>query len=636
MWIGRFVLPRLLGIDVPRPLLSAVSTAHSPQNSALFTNPYVTLRNCSGKIKHDMRPNKLSLIVICALMAAAGGAAFAQLGTPDQVVTSRIALSADKLKPGSDFELAVVGSVKSGYHIGARDSALYAANLAVTAPAGVTLSGPAFPAGVRKAFPFAPNEKIPVYEGTFVIRVKGHVAKSAKPGPVTFAAKLDTQACKGEQCYPPQISQAVLKVNIAKPGEKIAPANTDLFKPTAASGQDEATGMFKRLAGMSLWVRLAFLFVMGLLMAFTPCVYPMIPVTVGYFSSQADKNGRRVYGLATTYVLGIALTYSTLGVIAAVTGKAFGEAMQKPAVSGGIALVLIALALSMFGLYELQPPAFITNRASGKSGILGALTMGLIFGIAAAPCAGPFVLGLMLLVASLGNPLMGFVMFFVMSIGFGAPLFLLAAFSGKMPVPGMWMVAVKKAAGFLLIGAALHFGGYVLPAPIQPYLIPAVVLVGGVYLGFFEKSLASVKFGSCFGKAGSAAALTLAVVMLMNHGPRTFVKWETYTPNKLAQAALAGKPVMIEFTANWCQVCRELEHATFSDPAVINESNRFVRLRVDGSVASEAVDAAKAKFDIHGFPAVILIDSTGAEIRSQRVVRFVDASELIKRMAQVR
>ena len=583
-----------------------------------------------------MQPNKLSLIVICALVVAATGTACAQLGTAEQVVTSRIALSVDKLKPGSDFELAVVGTIKAGYHIGAHDSTLYPAGLVVIPPAGVTLSQPVFPAGVRKAFPFAPNEKISVYEGTFVVRVKGHAANSAKPGPVTFGSKLDTQACKGEQCYPPQISQASLGVSIAKPGEKIASANIDLFKPTsAASGRDEATGMFKRLAGMSLWVRLAFLFAMGLLMAFTPCVYPMIPVTVGYFSSQAGKNGRRVYGLATTYVLGIALTYSTLGVIAAVTGRAFGEAMQQPAVSGGIALVLIALALSMFGLYELQPPGFITSRASGKSGVLGALMMGLIFGIAAAPCAGPFVLGLMLFVASLGNPLTGFVMFFVMSLGFGAPLFLLAAFSGKMPVPGMWMVSVKKIAGFLLIGAAVHFGGYVLPAPIQSYLIPAVVLIAGVYLGFFEKSLASVKFGSCFGKAGSATAVALAVVMLMNQGPRTAIKWETYTPVRLAQATLAGKPVMIDFTANWCQVCRELDHATFSDPAVIKESNRFVRLSVDGSVGSAAVDAAKAKFDIHGFPAVILMDSNGVEIRSLRVVRFIDPPEFIKRMSQV-
>lgn len=582
-----------------------------------------------------MRTNKLSLILIIALTSVAS-AAFAQFGASEQVVASRMAISVDKLKPGSSFELAVVGTVKASYHVGSHDSKLYPANLAITAPAGITLSQPVFPKGVRTAFPFAPNEKIPVYEGKFVVRLKGQVAKTAKPGPVVFVAKLDTQACKGEQCYPPRVSQSTLKTSIAKPGEKIAPANSDLFKPIAGtSGQDEATGMFERLAGMNIWLRFAVLLGMGLLMAFTPCVYPMIPITVGYFSSQAGKHPRRVYGLAAAYVLGLSVMYSSLGVVAALTGQAFGQAMQKPAVSGGIALLLIALALSMFGLYEIQPPAFIANRSSGKHGYLGAVLMGLIFGIVAAPCAGPFVLGLMLFVASLGSPLMGFLMFFVMSLGFGAPLFLLAAFSGKMPVPGQWMVTVKKIAGFMLVGAAAHFGGGVLPEAVQPYLIPAVVLVAGVYLGFFDKSIVSLRFGSCFSKAGGAAAVALAVVMVMNHGPRPAITWDPYTPARLAQAGSTGKPVMIDFTAKWCGVCQELEHATFSDLSVIKRANRFVRLRVDGSVGSPAVNAAKAKFDVHGFPAIIFIDSTGSEVRSQRVVGFVDPMEFARRMDQV-
>ncbi|MHB9037500.1 MAG: protein-disulfide reductase DsbD family protein, partial [Armatimonadota bacterium] len=418
-----------------------------------------------------MRTYKLIVILIIAILTSAVGA-FAQFGQSEPYVTSKIVLSSDKLSPGSAFELAVVATVKKGFHVGAHDKdALYPAKLTLTAPKGITFAEPVFPKAERKAFPSAPDQKIPVYEGKFVIKVKGRVAKGVKPGAITIGSKLEVQGCKSDQCYPPQVSEAKSKVNVVKPGEKVKSINKNVFGsaaalPAAGTG-GEAGAMAGRLASAGIPLRLLMLFGLGLLLAFTPCVYPMIPITVGYFGSQVGASNGRVMKLAGSYVLGLALTYSTLGAVAATTGGVFGSAMQSPMVIVGIAVLLVLLSLSMFGLYELKPPAFVANRSSGKDGVLGALMMGLVFGIVAAPCVGPVVLGLLLYVAGVGSPALGFVLFFALALGLGTPLFVLAAFSAKMPVPGMWMVAVKKIAGFLMLGAAAYFLKPILPESIS-------------------------------------------------------------------------------------------------------------------------------------------------------------------------
>ncbi len=379
------------------------------------------------------------------------------------------------------------------------------------------------------------------------------------------------------------------------------------------------------------------LFGLGLLLAFTPCVYPMIPITVGYFGSQVGSSNSRVIKLAGTYVLGLALTYSILGAVAATTGGVFGSIMQKPSVIMGIAALLVLLSLSMFGLYELKPPAFIANRSSGKDGVLGALMMGLVFGIVAAPCVGPVVLGLLLYVAKLGSPLMGFILFFALALRLGTPLFILAAFSAKMPVPGMWMVAVKKIAGFLMLGAAAYFLKPIVPDNIGNLLIPLVILVAAIYLGFIEKSLKSTRSASAIAKVGCVAALAAAVMMIMPPSQSTkHIEWEPYKPGAIESAAESGRPAMLDFTAKWCGVCRELEKGPFSDPEVAKAAAKFDKFRVDGTNQKDPVmlEAVK-KYQVKGFPTVIFFDSSGKEVESVRITGFVNSKEMIRRMASV-
>lgn len=585
--------------------------------------------------KHGLRVAAAALLVSAAVCVGAQDFA---LTSKERVVTGKLLLSVDGLRPGDEFELAFVANVRSGYHIGAADpESLYPARLTVDAPDVVVLEPPRYPPARR--LKGADGKYAPAYEGKFVVRVHGRLKKSARPGFLTFTARFESQGCKGDQCTQPEMLVSALQARVVPPGTAVGRINSDVFESekavsTQSPGEQD---LADRLAGRGLAARLVMLFALGLMLAFTPCVYPMIPVTVGYFSAQEERRTRRVLWMAAAYVLGLALTYSFLGAAAAATGSAFGEWMQHPAVLLGIALVLIGLAASMFGLYEIRPPSFIQDRASGRSGIAGALVMGLIFGVVAAPCVGPVAIGLLLYVARLGSPLMGFLLFFAMALGIGTPLFFLAAFSARLPVPGVWMVAVRKLAGFLLIGAAAYFAGPVVPKEIRTYLIPAVVAAAGVYFALFERSIRSHRVSAAAAKALGLIAVITAIILAAPNAKATRLIWQPYTEHGLARAALERRPAMVDFTADWCPACKELEHTTFTDPTVIKAAERFRLFRVDATDGRDpAVRAAVKKHGVMGFPTVLFFDSSGREVRSVRLVGFADPADLLRRMDKVR
>ena len=557
----------------------------------------------------------------------------------ERIVTGRLIISQSALRPGDRFELAFCGIVKPGYHIGSAGSgSLYPAKLTIKAPDTVVLDQPIYPRG--RIVDSSGRERVPTYEGKFVIRLSGRVKDLARPGKVHFAASFEYQGCKQELCLPPEVFACFLTVPLLRSGSPVKPINTDVFGKKGKSTELTSTEQrfAERLESYGLLLKLLMLYAFGLLLAFTPCVYPMIPVTLGYFCTQGEYRNRRVILMAAVYVLGIAFTYSVLGTLAAATGGVFGGLMQNRWVLAGIATVLVVLALSMFGLYEIRPPAFIEERASGRSGIAGAFLMGLVFGIVAAPCVGPAVLGLMLYVAKLGKPAMGFLLFFVLALGIGTPLFLLATLSAKLPAAGMWMLAVRKLAGFLLLGAAAYFASLIVPGHIRGYLVPGVAIVAGIYFALFERSLQTNRVLAVIVRVISllVIAASLAVV-LHSGGRRHMLTWHPYSLQALKEASRKGVPVIVDFTADWCAACKELEHKTFSDPRVIREASRFRRLRVDATNASDSrVLAATRRHSVKGFPTVIFFDSTGKELSENRVVGFVSADEFLALLRRVR
>lgn len=377
------------------------------------------------------------------------------------------------------------------------------------------------------------------------------------------------------------------------------------------------------------------IFFLGLGLNLTPCVYPMMTVTISLFSGHQDKSRMTAFLKSVAYVLGIAVTYSTLGVVTAFTGGFFGALLQSKWVLFGIALILGGLALSMFNVYTLALPSGFVNKLANKRSvtIAGFFLSGVFVGVFAAPCIGPTILALITFVASKGDPVYAFQIFFTMSLGLGLPYLLLGTFSGllkKLPRSGTWLLWVERLFGVVLMSLAAFYLILAVNASFLPWLVPGTLLVGGIYLGFFEKSAKYGKKFSLFQKFAGCVAITSAVLMVVM-APRQNVVWEVYTEQKAAEAKAANKPLVIDFYADWCIPCHELDERTYTDPKVIEGLSGFVRLKVDMTNADnpESVKIAE-KYGIIGVPTILFIGTDGKEVEGAKITGFVTPDEFLK------
>jgi thiol:disulfide interchange protein DsbD len=337
------------------------------------------------------------------------------------------------------------------------------------------------------------------------------------------------------------------------------------------------------------------------------------------------------------YLLGIAVTYSVLGVIAALTGRAFGEWLQNPWVLVGIAAVMVLLALSLFGVYQIRPPSFIMQKVSGQSGagLLGALSMGLVVGIVAAPCIGPVTLGLLTYVGASGNPWLGFLVFFTLSVGLGAPYVVLGTFSGalkKLPRSGVWMIWVERLFGCAMIGLALYFVAPLLPDKVVPWMVLALAVISGVYLGWVEKSSTGGQAFYWLKKAVGVAALAIGVYAVI---PAATVSWQPYDPTILDRARQQRQPVILDFYADWCIPCRELDRFTFSNGEVMDALKPFVTVKVDLTKSdSPEAERLRRQFNVGGVPTIVFLDAQGNEVKEARVVGFLGAKDFLQQISR--
>ena len=555
-------------------------------------------------------------------------------------------ISVDRAAAGSTFKAAVILKISEGWHINSNAPTydyLIATSLEPKQREGFIVTDVRYPKGEKLKFGFA-EDSLSVYEGSPVIFFTVKLSAKIRTGPDTLLANLQVQSCNSQVCLAPATINVAIPVEIVGEQEKTNPINDDLFSKYVSEA-GSAAGATKSDIGQMFEERgtfVAFLaiFVIGLALNLTPCVYPMLSVTVSLFGGQSETNTIKVFLKAVMYVLGIATMYTVLGVSAALSGTLFGSWLQNPLVLGGIGALLIGLALSSFGLYQIQMPYWLTSKLGGTTGtgIISLYLSGLVVGVFAAPCIGPPVIALLTLVSSKADPVFGFWVFFTLSLGLGFPYLILGTFSGmlkKIPRSGAWLIWVERIFGVILSAAGLFYLALAFVPKLSAFVIPAALILGGVYLGFLEPSGKEKKGLQRFKWAFGIVALAFGIVSA-NALRDTGMTWEQFSDAQVSDAKSQSKPLVMDFYADWCIPCLELEHKTFTDAEVIRSTKEFVRLKVDLThFDSPESEALRKKFNISGVPTIVFIDKTGEEVVSSRVVGYLPPKDFLEKVKPV-
>ena len=383
----------------------------------------------------------------------------------------------------------------------------------------------------------------------------------------------------------------------------------------------------------------------GFLVSLTPCVYPMIAITVSVFGAHEARSRWQAAALSSVFVLGIAAMFTPLGVAAGLTGSAFGTALASKWVVIGIATLFLALSASLFGAFEFVLPDSLMQRLSAVGGVGygGAFLLGLVSGIVAAPCTGPVLTGILLWIGKTQSASLGAAALFAFSLGLGVPFWLVGTFAVNLPKSGRWMVYIKSIFGVVMMIAALYYLRNPFPVLVSPVkttptfallsagAIVVGLLLGAVHLGFDDpRPTARIRKG-----LGILAAVAGGFFLIgWVQAPRGEFHW-VHSEEEGRQAALAQKkPVLIDFTATWCGACQELAKHTFTDPRVRAEADRFVTIKVDATNDEDPlVEAIMKRYRVAGLPTVVLLDAQGKE--KHRFVDFVKADDFYEVIRKV-
>lgn len=593
---------------------------------------------------------------------------------PEELASVSTLFSVSSAEPGKSYQAAVVVEIVPGWHI---NSSAPLQDFLIPAE----LEFDTVPGLIPSSLSYPPAEKVrlgemtmSVYSDSVLIKFQVAIEESASFGDYSLPLSFTYQACNDKVCRAPETEEINLNITVGPEG---APVHAELFDKSETDGEPIAASVAtvgvdsdlqKLIDNYGLWgylMALGIAFVTGLLLSFSPCTYPMIPITVSIFAGQQRSVGRG-FVLSLVYVGTMAVLYGIMGLIVSLVGGVFGAWLASPAVVIGIVVVFVVFSLSMFGLYELQVPQSIrqklgTTKTSG--GVGGAMVLGVVAALVVSPCVGPFVAGILLYVATSGSPAFGFLVLFVFALGLGTLYVLIGTFSSAinaLPGSGEWMVTVKKFFGFVLLLMALYFLRTLVSPSLTAILTGLLLVAFGVFGGGLDQLTAGsssflrlkkflgilafliggyLLIGSVIsqGLILPPASEWMPTAAISGSEAREEIAWETDLQTGLARALNEGKPVLIDTWATWCVNCKVLEKKTFGNAAVIAEARRFVPIKVQLEKAGtpstiEFMDRFGMKH--YSLPTTLLLDSKG---NVQRIMRgVVGPEDLITYMGQVR
>lgn len=574
----------------------------------------------------------------------------------EQVVSIQVKNFPKELKKNQQFEFDIIADIEQEWHINSNkpnEDYLIPTTIAINPENKLKIVKTIFPRAHNLKFSFS-DVPVSVFEGRINIKVIALVTDNISKNDKELDVILNYQACNNQTCLAPNSVSSKIKFkvleesevissnnvteNTRKQNDSVINAKSDIKDKNLVS--EEKEGDIEGLVNKyGIILSLVFIFLGGLALNLTPCVYPLIPITISYFGSQSEGKTSKLFTLGVLYVLGMALMYSVIGVVTALTGALFGNLMQNPIVIVIIASIFVTLSLSMFGVYEFQLPQFLVDKAGGaQQGYWGTFFMGLTMGIVAAPCIGPFVLGLVTYVAAMRDPFLGFIMFFTMSIGLGLPYLVLALFSGKikkLPKSGEWMESVKHIFGLILLIMAIYFIRPLLPVSVRDVIVPITIILGALLLLIFDKLGKNLKTFYIIRSSILVLMIIIAGYFLIPEKQTEKINWVKYDEIVFTQAKKENKKIIIDVWADWCIPCKEFENITFKDPSVIAEMKNFVNLKVDfTNTNSEFVKKFKESYNIVGVPTIIFYNSNGKEVK--RITGYMPPEKFLQLLKEVK